>query len=137
MQLKLTFSEVEQMIASKAGQSIPLSYGGTHTLRISPEVNVLFKSTTIGLDISIDRIDGTNLYLSYSGGAGIEFMVRTALNKAKSQVGGDALELLDGNHLLFSLGKSQQLSPLFDKLELNDIYFDETSIIIDFRPKTY
>ena len=136
MQLKLTFSEIENMIAAKTGKHLPMCYGGEpHTVRISYEVNVIFKTTSVGLGITIDSIEGDNIYLSYGGGAGIEFMVRTALAKVKEQPGTDIIEPLDGPRILRRLGKNPQLSQLLDRIELQDIHFDEQSVMIDFRPK--
>ena len=36
---------------------------------------------------------------------------------------------------MLALGKSPQLSPVFDRITLKDIHFDERAIMIDFVPK--
>lgn len=133
MQFNLSYSEVGQFILDKTGKQIPLTYGGPHTLRISYQVPLM---GSVGLDVNVDRIDGSNIHLSYGGGAAIEFMVRTALGQFKKQPGADLLEILDGNRLLLSLGKNPQLSPVFDKIEIKDIHFNEMSVMVDFVPKT-
>ena len=89
----------------------------------------------VGLDVNVDRINGSDIFLSYGGGAGIEFMVRTALGQFKKQQGGDLLDILDGNRLMLALGKNPQLAPGFDRIILKDIHFDEQAIMIDFVPK--
>ena len=89
----------------------------------------------VGLDVNVDRINGSDIFLSYGGGAGIEFMVRTALGQFKKQQGGDLLDILDGNRLMLALGKNPQLAPVFDRIILKDIHFDERGIMIDFVPK--
>lgn len=111
-----------------------MGYGGPHTLRISYDVNVVFKSTSIGLDVNVDRVVGSDVFLSYSGGMGIEFMIKTALNRIKNQPGADLMELLDNSQLVLHLGKSPQMSQMFERVTLRDIFFDEQSIIIDFVP---
>lgn len=132
MQFKLSYLEVQALISCKTGKELPMSFGGPHTVRISYKVPLM---GSVGLDVTVDRINGSDLFLSYGGGAGIEFMVRTALNQAKNQPGMDAIELLDGNRLLVSLGKNAQAGALFDRIILQDIHFDEQSIMIDFIPK--
>lgn len=132
MQFKLSYLEVQALISSKTGKELPLCYGGDHTIRISYKVPLM---GSVGLDVSVDRINGSDLFLSYSGGAGIEFMLRTALNQAKNQPGMDAIEMLDGNRLLINLGKNAQVGSIFEKITLQDIHFDEQSIMIDFIPK--
>ena len=144
MQFRLTYQEISDLIARKAGRSIPVIYGGPHTVRISYDVNVFFKSANIGLDLTVDE-EG-NIYLSYNGGMGIDFMIRTALNQAKNQPGGDMLDILPDNRIMFNLSKATQsaaasqgegmpMGSLFDHIRLRDISFDEQFAIIDFEPK--
>ena len=132
MQFNLSYPEVGKFIHDKTGKEIPLAFGGPHTLRIAYSVPLM---GSVGLDVNVERINGSDIFLSYSGGAGIEFMVRTALGQAKKQPGAEMLSILDGNRVMLSLGKSEQLAPVFDKIEVKDIHFDERSIMIDFVPK--
>lgn len=134
MQFNLTYTEVGQFILDKTGKELPLSYGGPHTVRLSYKVPLM---GSVGLDVNVDRINGSDIFLSYGGGAGIEFMVRTALGQLKKQPEADMLEILDGNRLLLSLGKSPQLATLFDHITLKDIHFNEQSLMVDFEPKRY
>jgi hypothetical protein len=90
---------------------------------------------SVGVDINVDRIEGTDLFLSFSGGAAIEFMLRTALNQAKNRPGMEMVQMLGGNQILLSLGKSPNLAPIFERVTLQDICFDEQFIIIQFAPK--
>ena len=134
MQFNLTYSEVGQFILDKTGKELALSYGGPHTLRISYKVPLM---GSVGLDVNVDRINGSDIFLSYGGGAGVEFMVRTALGQfKKQQQGADILDILDGNRLMLALGRSSQLSPVFDRITLKDIHFDEHSLMVDFVPKS-
>jgi hypothetical protein len=45
------------------------------------------------------------------------------------------VELFDGNKLKLSLGSNPNLSSMFDNITLQDIHFDEQSIMIDFVPR--
>ena len=132
MQLRLSYSEVEQLIESKAGKRIPLSFNDTHTLRVSYAVPLM---GSVNVDLTVERIDGSDIYLSFSGGSAIELMLRTALNQIKKQPGMDLLQMLGGNNLILSLGKSANLAPIFEKVTLQDIFFDEQFLIIQFVPK--
>lgn len=129
------FDEIQNLIQSKTGKSLLLLYGGLHTCRISYDINMLFKSTSVGIDITIEHIDGTDIYISYSGGMAIEMMMKTALARVKDQPGADMLELVEGNGLIFHLGRNPQLAQIFERAELRDIFFDEQSTIIEFAPK--
>lgn len=136
MQLRLSYSEIQKFIYQKTNKQLPISYGGTHTIRINYEVNVLFKTSTVGIDVTIERIVGTDVILSYSGGAAIEMMLRTALDRVKNQPGGDALESMPGNMLVLHLGKNPQTAQIFERIELQDVHFDEQYVMIDFAPKS-
>ncbi len=135
MELRLTFSEIGDMIEKKTGRRLPIMYSGPHSVRISYDVNVLFKTSSVGLDLTVERVQGSDILLSYDGGAGIDFMVRQALNMAKSRPGGELIELVDGNRILLALSKNQQAGSLLDHIELRDIRFDENYAIVEFVPK--
>lgn len=135
MELRLTYQEISDFIAQKAGRALPVAYGGPHTVRVSYDVNVLFKTASVGLDLTVDHIEGRDIFLSYSGGAGIDFMVRQAIGMAKNRPGGDLIEPLDGNRILLALGRNPQAGTLFDHIDLQDIRFDEHYAIVEFMPR--
>lgn len=135
MELRFTYAEISEMIEKKSGRSLPLAYGGPHTVRVSYDVNVLFKSASVGIDLTVDQIVDSDIYLSYNGGAGIDFMVRQAINMAKNRPGGEFIEPLDDNRILLALSRMQQAGSLLEHVTLRDIRFDEQYAIIDFVPK--
>ena len=72
MQLKLTYDEIGKLIKEKAGKELPLMYSGPHTVRVGYKVPMM---GSVGVDISVDGIEGGDLFLSYSGG--IDFVVNS------------------------------------------------------------
>lgn len=134
MQFRLTYSEVEKLISEKSGKELPMCFGGPHTLRISHKVPLM---GSVGLDITVEQIRGTDVILSFGGGAAIEYMLRAALSQAKNQPGGDMIEMLGGNQLLLALGKNPNTAGIFERIDLQDIHFDEQTIMIDFMPKSF
>ena len=148
MQFRLTYQEISDLIARKAGRQLPVMYGGPHTVRIAYEVNMFVKTASVGIDLTVEDIDPEgNITLSYNGGMGIDFMVRQAINMAKNQPGGDMIESLPDNRIRLSLSKGirraaesnmaggQPVGSLFDHIQLQDISFDEQFAIVDFVPK--
>lgn len=132
MELRLTFAEISEMIEKKAGRALPLSYGGPHTVRVNYDVNVLFKTASVGIDLTVDQVVDSDIYLSFNGGAGIDFMVRQAVGMAKSRPGGEFIEQLDDNRILLALSRTKQVGSLLEHVSLRDIRFDEQYAIIDF-----
>lgn len=136
MQFRLTYQEISDLIERKAGRSIPVVYGGLHTVRIAYEVNMFVKTTSVGIDLTVEGIDPEgNITLSYNGGMGIDFMIRTALSHAQGQPGGDMIEQLPDNRIRLCLSKNAQAGSLFDHISLKDIFFDEKFAIVEFEPK--
>ena len=135
MEIRFTYQEISDLIEKKAGRALPVMYGGPHTVRISYDVNMLFKSASVGIDLTVDRIEGRDIFLSYNGGAGIDFMIRQAIGMAKNRPGGELIEPLDGNRILLALSKNQQTGSLLEHVTLQDIRFDERYAIIEFTPK--
>lgn len=148
MQIRLTYQEISDLIARKAGRNLPIIYGGPHTVRIAYEVNMFVKTASVGIDLTVENIDPDgNITLSYNGGMGIDFMVRQAISMAQNQPGGDMIESLPDNRIRLNLSKGiqraaesnmptgQQAGSLFDHIQLRDISFDEEFAIIDFVPK--
>lgn len=134
MELRLTYTEISELIGRKAGRNIPVIYGGPHTVRIGVDIDVLFKTANIGLDLTVDEVRDGNIIISYTGGMGIDFMVRTALNHAKNQPGGDMIDLLPDNRIMLMLSKSTRTGSLLDHVDLKDIRFDEHYAIVEFEP---
>lgn len=132
MELRLTFAEISEMIEKKAGRALPLSYGGPHTVRVNYDVNVLFKTASVGIDLTVDQVVDSDIYLSFNGGAGIDFMVRQAVGMAMSRPGGEFIEQLDDNRILLALSRTKQAGSLLEHVSLRDIRFDEQYAIIDF-----
>ncbi len=137
MQLKLTFLELQNLIKKKSGKDIFFTYSGDHTVRIGYEVSILFKKSELSIDITVERIDDDDLYLSYSGGAGIEYAIREALKHLGNRPGAEAIEMLDNSRLLIHLGDNAQTQQLVQNITLHDIHFDAAGLIIDFVPKNF
>lgn len=136
MELRLTYLEISDLIEKKAGRALPVVYGGSpHTVRVSYDVNMLFKNANVGLDLTVEDVNDGNITVSYNGGMGIDFMVKQAIGMAKSRPGGELIEPLDGNRILLALGKNQQAGSLLDHITLRDIRFDEQYAIVEFEPK--
>lgn len=132
MQFRLSYDEIQEFLYRQSSKHLQLTYSGTHTVRVGAEVNVVFKTTSVGIDITVERIEGSDLLLSYTGGMGIEMMLKMAVAKMKDKPGMDMLEMLDNCQLMLHLGRSPQLAQIFERVVLRDIYFDERSVIIDF-----
>lgn len=137
MQFRISYTEIQSMVYRKANKTIMFSYNSEHSVRVGYDVTVLFKTTNVGLDVTVVHVDNLSVLLSYSGGMGIDFMVKQALDHAKGQPGIDMLEAVEGSRLIFHLDKNPQLRQILENVILQDIRFDERDVIIEFTPKAF
>ena len=135
MEFRISYEEISNLIEKKSGKRLPVVYGGLHTVRIAYEVNMFVKSASVGIDLTVEGIEGGDIVLSYDGGMGIDYMVSMALNMAKSRPGGDMIEDMGNHRIRLCLSKNAQAGSLFDHVDLQDICFDERFAIIQFAPK--
>ena len=76
MQFRISYQEIQSMVYRKAGKTIVFSYNSEHSIRVGYDVTVLFKTTNMGIDITVERVDNTAVYLSYGGGSPVPICSR-------------------------------------------------------------
>lgn len=131
MEIRLTYDEISDLIEKKAGRRLPVNYGGdSHTVRIAYDV----MSTSVGLDLTVESVTGSDIIVSHSGGMAVGFMIKQALKMAKSRPGGDMIDYTGDGRIHIALGRNPQAGSLLDHASLNDIRFDEHYAIVDFTP---
>ena len=96
-------------------------------------VKVLGFTKQIGINLSVKRIEGTDLFLAYDGKLGIDLLVAPALAFVKrlAPEKTDFVQSLSGNVIKISLGDIDKLEKVFDKLVLKNITFDSNDIVVE------
>ena len=132
MQANITYPEIQKYISDHYAKQVELAYINNSTLRISTEVQVWKLSKTIHVDVTIQQIIGTDLYLSYSGGLSIELVIAPLLSFIKQLIP-DKTGFIEetGNHQIIAhLEKIERLNHVFEYVSLQSIGFDEENAII-------
>lgn len=130
MEVKINYTELQDYILSKFGKKVEVSYANFSTITVSTKVSVLGFSKNIGIDLAIEKIENSVLYVSYGGKMGIELLVSPAISFLKHLVPERAgfVEETAGHKLAINLAMLDELENVLDKVELREICFDETSI---------
>lgn len=130
MEVKINYTELQDYILSKFGKKVEVSYANFSTITVSAKVSVLGFSKNIGIDLAIEKIENSVLYVSYGGKMGIELLVSPAISFLKHLVPERAgfVEETAGHKLAINLAMLDELKNVLDKVELREIRFDETSI---------
>ena len=135
MQAYITYPEIQKYISDHYAKQVELAYINNSTLRISTEIQVWRLSKTIHVDVTIQQIIGTDLYLSYSGGLSVELVIAPLLSFIKRLIP-DKTNFIqeNGDHqLIVHLADIEEVKKALVLLSLNTITFEQDNICLDLR----
>ena len=130
MKLQIPYNELEAFLMKKYNQQVKLGFVDEKTLSVTKKV--VIKDATV--NVSVDKIAGNDILLSYQAGFGIEWIIKGALMWFKETIK-DFVEELEDNKLLIHLDKIEQLDNALEKIELQAIGFDEANANVAFKAK--
>ena len=130
MNLQIPYKELEAFLMKKYDQQVKLQFANESTISITKKV--VFKDATVC--VSVDKITGNDIILSYQAGFGIELIFKGALIWFKKSISGFVNELED-NKLLLHLDRIDQLNNILEKIEIKAVYFDDLNVNVAFIVK--
>lgn len=133
MKLAITYSELQDYVASHFHKTVNLGFIDEATVSVSVPIKVFGFTKSVSINIIVKKIEGTDLFLSYDGKMGIDLLASPAISYAKKLVPekADWVELMPGNILKLHLGDFDKMKKVFEKLELNNIFFEQGNIVVD------
>ena len=133
MKLSITYAELQDYVASHYHKNVNLGYVNESTVSVSVPIKVLGFTKSVSINITVKKIEGTDLFLSYSGKMGIDLLVSPAISYAKKLVPekADWVEQMPGNIVKLRLGDIDKLQKVFEKLKLDNILFEQGNIGIE------
>ena len=127
MKLQIPYNELETFVLKKYDQQVKLGFANENTISITKKV--VIKDATV--NVSIEKITGNDIILSYQAGFGIEWIIKGALLWFKESISGFVDELED-NKLLLHLDRIEQLNTILEKIEIKAINFDDLNANVAF-----
>ena len=126
-------AELQDYVASHFHKTVNLGYVDGATVSVSIPIKVLGFTKSVSINLIVKKIEGTDLFLSYGGKMGIDMLVSPAISYAKKLVPQKAgwVEQMPGNILKLRLGDIDQMKKVFEKLKLNNIFFEQGNIVVD------
>ena len=92
------------------------------------------KSVTISIDLTIEKLEGEDLYMTYDEGFRNNPLVNGLLAfLPKWEVG--AVELYQRSKAIVHLAKIEQVHEALKKVEIKDIHFEEDLMLVEFDLK--
>ena len=133
MKLAITYAELQDYVASHFHKTVNLGYVDGATVSVSISIKVLGFTKSVSINITVKKIEGTDLFLSYGGKMGIDLLVSPAISYAKKLVleKADWVEQMSGNIVKLRLGDIGKLQKVFEKVELKTIRFTPERIEAD------
>lgn len=132
MQIKINYPEIKNAVARKFNKQIDLCYVDAATVKVAYTMSMWGLSKSIGVNLKVERIEGTDLYLSYSGSLGIELVVGPFLSFVKRLLP-EKTEFIQeqGNQIMIRLSEIEKLKKALEMVKLEHISFDNDGVVAD------
>lgn len=133
MKLTISYAELQEYVASHFHKTVNVGYVDEKTVSVSLPIKVLAFTKSVSINVGVEKIEGTDLYLSYDGKMGIDLLVSPAISYAKKLVPEKAcfVEQMPGNIVKLRLGDIDKLQKVFEKVKLNNILFEQEDIVVE------
>ena len=133
MEVRIKYTEIEGFIKKIFQKEVGLTYVDPSTVSVSTKIKVFAFVKNVGVDLKVEKLEGSILHLVYSGKLGIELLISPAISFLKRLVP-EKTNLISqgtGNRVFVNLAEIDQLKEVLDKVELKSISFDETHVIVE------
>lgn len=133
MEVRIKYTEIEGFIKQNFQKEVGLTYVDPSTVSVSTRIQVFAFARNVGVDLKVEKLEGSILHLVYSGKLGIELLISPAISFLKRLVP-EKTNLISqgtGNRVFVNLAEIDQLKAVLDKVELQSISFDETHVIVE------
>lgn len=133
MEVRIKYTEIQEFILNNFHKEVGLTYVDPSTVSVSTKIKVFAFVKNVGVDLKVEKLEGSILHLVYSGKFGIELLVSPAISFLKKLVP-EKTNLISqgtGNRVFVNLAEIDKLKAVLDKVELQSISFDETHVIVE------
>ena len=133
MEVRIKYTEIQEFILNNFHKEVVLTYVDPSTVSVSTKIKVFAFVKNVGVDLKVEKLEGSKLPLVYSGKLGIELLISPAISFLKRLVP-EKTNLISqgtGNKVFVNLAEIDKLKAVLDKVELQSISFDETHVIVE------
>lgn len=133
MEVRIKYTEIQEFIKKNFHKEVGLAYVDLSTVSVSTRIQVFAFARNVGVDLKVEKLEGSKLPLVYSGKLGIELLISPAISFLKRLVP-EKTNLISqgtGNRIFVNLVEIDKLKAVLDKVELQSISFDENHVIVE------
>ena len=136
MQVKFEYSEIQSLIKAKTGREIVLSAIDEQTVKAEAKVSVKVPflgeiEKSIGVNVSVEKIEGNDIWLKYDGGLGTDMIIGGLLTFLSSTPAMKMVEKTQGNGIVVHLAEIKEAQKALEMVELTNIVFQESGITVE------
>ena len=135
MQVKIEFYELQSLVRQKTGREIVLSAVDGRTVRVEAKVKVPLlgeMEKNIGVNVSVEQIEGNDVRLKYDGGMGTDMLVGALLTfLASDPEAAKMMEKTPGNGIVVHLDEIKEARKVLEVVELTDIVVQDNAVDIE------
>lgn len=133
MEVKIKYSEFQDYILQKFNKEVALAIVAPSTVSVSTKIKVLGFAKSIGVELCVEKVDGSNLHIAYSGKLGVKMLITPAISFLKRLLPDKTNFITQNstNRVIVNLAEIDQLKGVLEKVTLKNICFDEEHVIIE------
>lgn len=133
MEVKIKYSELQDFILHNFKKEVVLAFVAPSTVSVSTKIKILGFAKSIGVDLCVEKVDGSNLHIAYSGKFGVELLITPAIAFLKRLLPDktDFITQNSNNRVIINLAEIDQLKGVLEKITLKSICFEEEHVVID------
>ena len=132
------YQEIHSLIKAKTGREIRLSAIDGRTVKAEAKMSVKVPllgeiEKSIGVNVSVEKIEGNDIWLKYDGGMGTDMIIGGLLSFLSSTAAMKMVEKTQGNGIVVHLYEVEEARKALDVVELTNIVFQEKGVTVEGR----
>ena len=137
MQVKIEYNELQSLVRARTGREIVLSAVDGQTVKVEAKVEVKVPllgkmEKNIGMNVSVEQIEGNDVRLKYDGGIGTDMLVGALLTfLASDPEAAKMMEKTPGNGIVVHLDEIKEARKVLEVVELTDIVVQDNAVDIE------
>ena len=133
MEVKIKYSELQDFILQKFKKEVLLTFVAPSTVSVSTKIKVLGFAKSIGVELCVEKVEGSNLQIAYSGKLGVELLITPAIAFLKRLLPDETnfITQSSNNRVIVNLTEMEQLKDVLDEVTLKTVCFEEKNVVIE------
>ena len=137
MILSISYDEISELVREKSGQVIGLQYKAADTLTLHYQASIPLPvikrpiTTTVSADVQLVELDLPRVVIQLDAGKAGNLVLERFSQKLLAKLPTGLVETFTGGRAVLNLAAFPQLTPVFERMKVNNLSFFEMSLSLD------